>query len=78
MDGQFLQGTFNSRLRPNDERPDVNCGGVSGVSALRSYDAYVLAGLLDGSVRTVTTMISLETWKAAMTPNGGEVLGNDW
>ena len=32
MDGRFLQGTFNGRLRPNDERPDVSCGGVSGVS----------------------------------------------
>ena len=38
MDGRFLQGTFNSRLQPNDERPDVSCGGVSGVSALRSFD----------------------------------------
>jgi hypothetical protein len=45
---------------------------------LRSYDAYVLAGLLDGSVRTMTITVSLKTWKAAMTPNGGEVLGNDW
>jgi hypothetical protein len=56
MDGHFLQGTFNGRLRPNDERPDVSCGGISGVSALRSF----------------------ETWKAAMTPNGGEVMGADW
>jgi hypothetical protein len=78
MDGRFLQGTFNGRLKPNDERPDVSCGGVSGVSSLRSFDSYVLAGLADGSVRTVSTAISHETWKAAMTPNGGEVLGADW
>src|SRR5579871_2027079 len=78
MDGRFLQGIFNSRLPPNDERPDVSCAGISGVSALRSFDDYVLVGLADGSTRTVNTSISQKTWKAAMTPNGGEVLGDDW
>lgn len=78
MDGRFLQGTFNGKLRPNDERPDVSCGGVSGVSALRSFNRYVQVGMFDGSVRTVVTDISHKTWKAAMTPNGGEALGADW
>jgi type II secretory pathway pseudopilin PulG len=79
MDGRFLQGTFNSRLRPNDERPDVSCGGVSGVSALRTFETSVLVGLCDGSVRGVNAKaISHKTWKAAMTPAGGEVLGSDW
>jgi Tfp pilus assembly protein PilE len=78
MDGRFLQGTFNGKLRPNDERPDVSCGGVSGVSALRSYQSFVQVALFDGSVRTVNATISHKTWKAAMTPNGNEVLGNDW
>ncbi len=74
-----MQGTFNGRLRPNDERPDVNCGGVSGVSALRSFEDNILVGIGDGSVRTISTAkISHKTWKAAMTPAGGEVLGNDW
>jgi prepilin-type N-terminal cleavage/methylation domain-containing protein len=44
--------------------------------------AFTAAGcqvaLVDGSVRTVSTSISLETWKAALSPAGGEVLGNDW
>lgn len=78
MDGRFLQGTFNGKLAPNDERPDVSCGGVSGVSALRNYQRYVAVGLFDGSVRSVSTDISHKTWKAAMTPNGGEILGADW
>jgi type II secretory pathway pseudopilin PulG len=78
MDGRFLQGLFNSRLRPNDERPDVSCGGLNGVSALRSYENYVLVSLYDGSVRTVSTKISHATWKAAMTPNAGDILGADW
>jgi hypothetical protein len=78
MDGRFLQGTFNGRLRINDERPDVSCGGVSGVSALRSFNQIVPVGLLDGSVRIISMGISHDTWKAAITPSGGEVLGPDW
>lgn len=78
MDGRFLQGTFNGKLRPNDERPDVSCGGVSGVSALRSYERIVQVGICDGSVRAVPTKISHNTWKAAITPKAGDVLGSDW
>ena len=79
MDGRFLQGTFNGRLKPNDERPDVSCGGVNGVSALRSFNDNILVGMADGSVRTIGAgRISHDTWKAAMTPNGGEVLGTDF
>jgi prepilin-type N-terminal cleavage/methylation domain-containing protein len=32
----------------------------------------------DGSVKTVSSGITAATWAAAMTPSGGEVLGNDW
>jgi type II secretory pathway pseudopilin PulG len=78
MDGRFLQGTFNSRLRPNDERPDVSCGGVSGVSALRSFESIVCVGMFDGSVRAVSIRVTEKTWKAAMTPSAGDILGNDW
>ncbi len=78
MDGRFLQGTFNGKLRPNDERPDISCGGISGVSALRSYERIVQVGMCDGSVRAVDMKVSHKTWKAAMTPNAGDQLGNDW
>lgn len=78
MDGRFLQGTFNGKLRPNDERPDVSCGGVGGVSALRSFGGLVQVGMLDGSVRAVDRKVSHNTWKAAMTPRAGDALGNDW
>ncbi len=36
------------------------------------------AGLGDGSVRNVSSSISQNTWQWVLTPNGGEVLGNDW
>jgi type II secretory pathway pseudopilin PulG len=78
MDGRFLQTTFNSRLLPNDERPDVSCGGISGVSALRSYTGGVSVGMFDGSVRLVANGITKTTWQSAITPSGGEVLGPDW
>jgi type II secretory pathway pseudopilin PulG len=78
MDGRFLQGTFNGRLRPNDERPDVSCEGFGGVSAIRSHDNLVFVGMADGSARSISTKISHVTWKAALTPDGGEVLGDDF
>ncbi|MCI0458795.1 MAG: DUF1559 domain-containing protein [Gemmataceae bacterium] len=32
----------------------------------------------DGSVRGVAEGIAVNTWHAALTPNGGDLLGNDW
>jgi hypothetical protein len=38
----------------------------------------MLAGLGDGSVRTVSPGISVQTWWKACVPNDGGVLGSDW
>jgi prepilin-type N-terminal cleavage/methylation domain-containing protein len=38
----------------------------------------MLVGMGDGSVRSVNAGVSGTTWWYACTPNGGEVLGNDW
>ena len=78
MDGRFLQGTFNGMLQPNDMRPDVSCAGLGGVSALRSFDEFVLVGMCDGSAHVVKNKIMPFTWEAAMTPNSGEVLPADF
>src|SRR5262249_25439723 len=43
---------------------------------LSSGGVYVLLG--DGSARSVSGGVSLATWQAAITPDGGEVLGSDW
>jgi hypothetical protein len=34
--------------------------------------------LADASVRTLSRGMSGDTWWAAVTPAGGEVLGSDW
>jgi hypothetical protein len=80
MDGRFLEGTFNGRLRPNDKRPDVSCAGAGGVSALRTLaDATpVVVGVADGSARVINLKISETTWKNAMDPADGNPLGPDW
>jgi type II secretory pathway pseudopilin PulG len=79
MDGRFLQGTFNGKLKPNDERPDANCGGEGGVSTLRSLNDQIAVGLADGSTRFIDAKkISFTTWTYAIDPADGNVLGPDW
>ena len=38
----------------------------------------MLTALADGSVRVLAASVSEATFWAAVTPRGGEVLGNDW
>ncbi len=78
MDGRFLQSTFNSSRMPNDPRPDVSCAGLGGLSGPRSLDDLISVGMGDGSVRAVNIKISEKTWKALITPAGGEVIDNDF
>ena len=79
MDGRFLQGTFNGKLKPNDERPDVSCGGEGGVSTLRSLDDNVAVELADGSARFINAKkITFTTWTYALDPADGNPLGSDW
>jgi hypothetical protein len=45
----------------------------------KAFDSTPLACICDGSVRVIDTRkVSQATLKAAITPNGGEVLGPDW
>jgi prepilin-type N-terminal cleavage/methylation domain-containing protein len=52
-----------------------NCDPSHASTAHASGMQVVLA---DGSVRTLASGMSGTTWWAAVTPSGGEVLGNDW
>jgi prepilin-type N-terminal cleavage/methylation domain-containing protein len=38
---------------------------------------FVLGLMCDGSVRNITTSVSVQAWSAAVTPNGGEAVGLD-
>jgi type II secretory pathway pseudopilin PulG len=79
MDGRFLQGTFNGKLKLNDERPDVNCGGEGGVSTLRGLTDDIVVGMADGSVRTINAKkLTFTTWTYALDPADGMPLGPDW
>lgn len=42
------------------------------------HEGGMLVGLGDGSVRVVSRSASVETFWAAVTPAGGEVMGGDW
>jgi prepilin-type processing-associated H-X9-DG protein len=62
-------GKFQVNPRPGQCNPALpqssHAGGIN-------------VGMADGSVRFVNQAISPQTWYFACTPNGGEVLGNDW
>jgi prepilin-type N-terminal cleavage/methylation domain-containing protein len=50
-----------------------------GASYAQSFTtAGIQVALCDGTVRSCNSSMTLATWSAALTPSGGEVLGNDW
>jgi prepilin-type N-terminal cleavage/methylation domain-containing protein len=61
--------TFQARPTPNQCDGSIPQGFSSG-------GIQVLLG--DGSVKMVSSGVSASTWAAAITPQGGEVLGSDW
>ena len=72
--------------------PPTSRGSVSGLTfqvrprvsecdprlAQTPHSGGMLVALADGSVRTLAGGMSEATYWGAVTPNGGEVLGNDW
>jgi prepilin-type N-terminal cleavage/methylation domain-containing protein/prepilin-type processing-associated H-X9-DG protein len=88
-DGVFK---FMTLTTPNSSAPDVSNWAIptgdplmpvstagAEYSAARSrHTGGVNAALCDGSVRFVSNTVSLYTWQALGTMNGGEVLGSDW
>ena len=78
MDGRFLQSTFTGTRTLNDEKPDVSCGGLGGLSGLRSEQDNVNILMADGSVRLVTAKVKLETWKLLADKADGNPLPADF
>lgn len=56
--------------------------GTSGtcdpLTASSMHSGAVMVALADGSVRAVNPSVTLRTWNAVLSPNGGEVPGSDW
>jgi|SRR5262245_518503 len=74
-------------FRQNWDGGVVNPGGIQGNPRPHQCDYrrlqalhgnVMVAGLADGSCRTVSSSVSALTWQRAATPIAGEVLGNDW
>ncbi|MBX9585066.1 MAG: DUF1559 domain-containing protein [Gemmataceae bacterium] len=59
------------QVRPRAEECDPRL-------AQTPHEGGMLAALMDGSVRTLAAGMSETTYWAAVTPAGGETLGNDW
>jgi prepilin-type processing-associated H-X9-DG protein len=78
LDGRFLQGTFTGTRLFNDQRPDVNCEGAGGLSALRSATPYVNFAFCDGSVRSSNKAPALDVIKALAGRDDGTVINQDF
>jgi prepilin-type N-terminal cleavage/methylation domain-containing protein len=67
----FASGSLPFQVNPGagNCRPDLLTSPHTGA---------MLAGLGDGSVRSVSTGVSATTWRNACNPSDGNVLGGDW
>jgi prepilin-type N-terminal cleavage/methylation domain-containing protein len=76
--GSMLYATINHYYTPNHALMDCMSGNVIGRTAARSaHAAGVNLLCIDGSVRFVKNSVSLNTWRALSTRNGGDFLSAD-
>jgi type II secretory pathway pseudopilin PulG len=59
-------------------QPTPFLGNCDPTRAATAHAGGIQIGLADGSVRTLAPSLSDDTWAAAVTRVGGEVLGSDW
>jgi prepilin-type N-terminal cleavage/methylation domain-containing protein len=59
-------------------QPQPRSGHCNPYQAQTPHAGGIHVALGDGSVRVVHPHVTLATWQAAFTPNGGELLGPDW
>jgi prepilin-type N-terminal cleavage/methylation domain-containing protein len=74
----FTGPTFKRSTKPIpfDVAPPLGSASWDLPQAFTTGGCQVLLG--DGSVRNVNPAVSVTTWRAAITPDGGETLGSDW
>lgn len=73
-DGREYDIDYNSR----QEGKSATQRTYAAITARSYHTGQVNVAMMDGSVRSVTNGISLSTWRALGTRNGGEVLGSDF
>jgi prepilin-type N-terminal cleavage/methylation domain-containing protein/prepilin-type processing-associated H-X9-DG protein len=74
--GQASATLFNTYLPPNSPLPDAFSHNRGWFAARSNHPGGVNVGLGDGSVRFVRDSITPDTWRAASTRAGGEVVGD--
>jgi len=75
----LLQPTI--RFCDSTQVPAEQLGGTKNICAIVAATAHsggMQVGLCDGSVRSLSTGITPNTWWSACTPRGGDILGSDW
>jgi prepilin-type N-terminal cleavage/methylation domain-containing protein/prepilin-type processing-associated H-X9-DG protein len=68
----------NWAIPDGDPYTPVSTAGSQYSAARSRHTGGVNTSMCDGSVRFISNSISLSTWQAMGTMNGGEVLGSDW
>ena len=71
-------GNVLSWLQPQVMPTVGTNGNCNPMTASGPHPAGVLVAMGDGTVRPVSSSVSMKTWNAALSPTGGEVLGGDW
>jgi hypothetical protein len=75
-----LRGATNA-IGPGSKfqlQPTPFLGNCDPTRAATAHPGGMVTGLADGSVRTLSPGMNPDTWWAAITPSGGELLGADW
>jgi prepilin-type N-terminal cleavage/methylation domain-containing protein/prepilin-type processing-associated H-X9-DG protein len=76
--GMANQGAPNALFSSSRFQVQPAQGACDPARAATAHSGGMQVGLADGSVRTLAPSLSGDTWWAAVTPRGGEVLGSDW
>ena len=75
----WLTGTASKfQVMPNNPTAVAAQGGQCDRRLASTPHTVMQVGLADGSVRTLSASTDVNTWAAALTPAGGEVLGSNW
>jgi prepilin-type N-terminal cleavage/methylation domain-containing protein/prepilin-type processing-associated H-X9-DG protein len=75
--GRLVSNGFSAYLAPNSQVPDLAAHGRGWHGARSFHPGGVQALFADGSVRFIKDTVSLESWRALATRNGGEVISAD-